>query len=222
MNNILSKCLLLACALTLTKTAATAQTLKIQAGATMSSLNCNLAYSKLFGDPIVSPYLLAGIDFMDKKYFSLSAGLGYLQKGGSDKLNFVSIDDPEGTVSTQTAHAKADYITANAAFNFKLLPGRRLTPYLSAGPRIDMLLSANNYLKAVSGSDGVKNINLGLNLGAGLNYTMGKYLVGLKADYLANFTGVGTYDATTPDGHISHKVQDKTFACSIVLGMRLH
>jgi hypothetical protein len=94
---------------------ASAQTLKIQAGASMSKLDLNTGITRLLGDPLYSPYFGIGLDFFEHKHFNLSAGIGYLQKGGSDQRIISSPIEPEGV--PYTAKGKADYITAQASFN---------------------------------------------------------------------------------------------------------
>jgi hypothetical protein len=98
---------------------------------------------------------------------NLSSQLSYIQIGGKEKAQFTDVDgNPLGTVTT--LH-KMNYINFNTLLNVNY-PLKSFTPNIKIGPQICYLTSASFYTEEFN------RLNYGLNLSAGLDYKLNKYL----------------------------------------------
>ncbi len=85
------------------------------------------------------------IELFNTKYFSLKSFIGYDQKGSNDLyFSFTVVDPNNGGITSHDSlvevKRKSDYLHVNVLGKFKILPDRKLIPYVLLGPRIDYLL----------------------------------------------------------------------------------
>ena len=195
------------------------QTIKIQTGVSVSNLDWKDIYddwsyndNNLIGLPI-----FIGVDYLEKKYFSLSSNIGLLRKGGSitkfvpDELRNLHegglYEDPVSAYPFHdlTTVANIDYLSFNTTCDFNYPLKNNVTPFIGLGPRIDLLLD---------NVDIYNKCSYGLLFGGGLKYNMKKIQVGLRFDYYLNLNDIYK---TELNGTLS----DKTFTTNLIIGYRL-
>ncbi|MBV5281073.1 MAG: outer membrane beta-barrel protein [Paludibacter sp.] len=179
------------------------QTLKIQSGVSISNIYIQTsgASDNLTQDNkrLVGYSFSVGLDYLQHKNFNLSSNIGMLRKGGQALL-YSTWGYGQGIKAT------LDYLSLNTTCDFQFPIEDKITPYISFGPRVDVLL---NPISEYS------SFNYGLLLGGGLKYPLSdKLQLGLRADYYLNLRDISkTGQART--------VSDKTFTTNLVLGYRL-
>jgi len=179
------------------------QVLKIQSGVSISNIDIQTSGNSdnLTQDNkrLVGYSFFVGMDYLQHKNFNLSSNIGMLRKGGQALL-YSNWGYGQGIKAT------LDYLSLNTTCDFQFPIEDKITPYISFGPRVDVLLnSISEYNK----------INYGLLLGGGLKYDINKKLqLGLRADYYLNLRDISKTGQT-------RTVSDKTFTTNLVLGYRL-
>lgn len=179
------------------------QTLKIQSGVSISTIDMQTSGSStgLTKDNkrLVGYSFFVGMDYLQHKNFNLSSNIGMLRKGGQALL-YSTWGYGQGIKAT------LDYLSLNTTFDFQFPIEDKITPYISFGPRVDVLLNPISEYNS---------FNYGLLLGGGLKYPLSdKLQLGLRADYYLNFTDISKTGQT-------RTVSDKTFTTNLVLGYRL-
>ena len=179
------------------------QVIKIQSGISISNLdmqtNGNSTNLTQDNKRLVGYSFFVGMDYLQHKNFNLSSNIGMLRKGG-ESMFYTNWGYGQGIKAT------LDYLSLNTTCDFQFPIEDKITPFISFGPRVDLLLNPiNEYNK----------LNYGLLLGGGLKYDLNNKLqLGLRADYYLNFKDISkTGQART--------VSDKTFTTNLVLGYRL-
>ncbi len=179
------------------------QVLKIQSGVSISNIDIQTSGNSdnLTQDNkrLVGYSFFVGMDYLQHKNFNLSSNIGMLRKGGQALL-YSNWGYGQGIKAT------LDYLSLNTTCDFQFPIDDKITPYISFGPRVDVLLnSISEYNK----------INYGLLLGGGLKYDISNKLqLGLRVDYYLNFKDISKTGQT-------RTVSDKTFTTNLVLGYRL-
>lgn len=179
------------------------QTLKVQSGVSISNIYIQTSGSSdnLTQDNkrLVGYSFFVGMDYLQHKNFNLSSNMGMLRKGGQALL-YSTWGYGQGIKAT------LDYLSLNTTCDFQFPIEDNITPYISFGPRVDVLL---NPISEYS------SFNYGLLLGGGLKYPLSdKLQLGLRADYYLNFRDINKIGQT-------RTVSDKTFTTNLVLGYRL-
>lgn len=179
------------------------QTLKIQSGVSISTIDMQTSGSStgLTKDNkrLVGYSFFVGMDYLQHKNFNLSSNIGMLRKGG-ESMFYTNWGYGQGIKAT------LDYLSLNTTFDFQFPIEDKITPYISFGPRVDVLLNPISEYNS---------FNYGLLLGGGLKYPLSdKLQLGLRADYYLNFTDISKTGQT-------RTVSDKTFTTNLVLGYRL-
>jgi len=159
------------------------------------------------------PYQLSvGLNYADKSWFNLSSQIGYIRKGGKDKI---ALWDEPGGMSNYTLQYKegAGYLSVNTTFQLKKNI-RRETYYIGAGPRVDFKL--NTLENSIEDEDSFHAFNsrtvlYGLKCEAGFNYTINKILLGINFSYLPSFN-------KQIDTEYELYLRDRTFTLGIVVG----
>jgi opacity protein-like surface antigen len=179
------------------------QAIKIQSGVSISNIDIQTSGTSdnLTQDSkrLVGYSFFVGMDYLRHKNFNLSSNIGMLRKGGQALL-YSNWGYGQGRKAT------LDYLSLNTTCDFQFPIEDKITPFVSFGPRVDVLLNPiGEYNK----------LNYGLLLGGGLKYDLSNKLqLGLRADYYLNFKDISkTGQART--------VSDKTFTTNLVLGYRL-
>lgn len=179
------------------------QTLKIQSGVSISTIDMQTSGSStgLTKDNkrLVGYSFFVGMDYLQHKNFNLSSNIGMLRKGG-ESMFYTNWGYGQGIKAT------LDYLSLNTTCDFQFPIEDKITPFISFGPRVDVLLNPISEYNS---------FNYGLLLGGGLKYPLSdKLQLGLRADYYLNFTDISKTGQT-------RTVSDKTFTTNLVLGYRL-
>jgi len=179
------------------------QAIKIQSGVSISNIDIQTSGTSdnLTQDSkrLVGYSFFVGMDYLQHRNFNMSSNIGMLRKGGQALL-YSNWGYGQGIKAT------LDYLSLNTTCDFQFPIEDKITPFISFGPRVDVLLNPiGEYNK----------LNYGLLLGGGLKYDLSNKLqLGLRADYYLNFKDISkTGQART--------VSDKTFTTNLVLGYRL-
>ena len=109
------------------------------------------------------------LEWLDIPYFSVVTQLSYVQKGVGLEWEYQSYEEPLGTGEFFTAHARLDYLSL-AVLAKASVPSSLISPYVVAGPRLDILLdhASDHYLSLASLYELFDPTVLGLSVGAGL------------------------------------------------------
>jgi hypothetical protein len=180
------------------------QLMKIQSGISISNLDWKIGtYDwKYDNEKLIGNSFSVGLDYLDKKYYNLSSNISLLKKGGK-------VTATAENVSDRILQVNIDYLSVNTTFELKYPFQNKITPFISYGPRLDMLLSEiylTNY----------NNYNYGLLLGGGLKYDINRIQVGFRTDYYLNFNEINK-----PITHVFGVINDKTLTCNLTIGYRL-
>jgi hypothetical protein len=195
------------------------QHIKIQTGTTLSKLDWQIGSldSGLYNETLIGHSLLAGIDYLENKYFNLSSNLGFIQKGGKETLVIIGVTGEP--INEKTEKAKLDYFTVNTTLDLKYPIKDKILSFISVGPRFDYLVSYSHQFDGLNDIDALKKYNLGLILGGGIKYDLSKIQIGLRADYYLDFDKVADWPAET--GNLGGKVKDKTITLNLTIGYKL-
>lgn len=90
---------------------------------------------------------IVGIDYLKNKYYYLSSQLGYMSKGGKDRIYIVG----ENKSTYKDLKINWGYIHANTTFRLKT-PSNSFYFYLGAGPKIE-ILTESIYIRSKEGYD---------------------------------------------------------------------
>jgi hypothetical protein len=200
---------------------ANGQTVKIQAGTSISKLNWQLKginIDPLYDETLIGYSIFAGLDYYDKKYFNLSSNIGMIRKGGKSE---VQLSDQYGMLIGKTITEKPtlDYLSINTMIDIKYRIKEKISPFISFGPRYDYLLSSSGQFDGLEKLDELKKSSIGVILGGGLKYDISKIQFGLRADYYSDFTKVAewTIEKTNRGGEITVN----TLTINLSVGYRL-
>jgi hypothetical protein len=116
---------------------ANGQTLKIQGGTSISKLEWEAFNNTFFDQTLIGYSIFAGIDYFDKKYFNFSSNIGMVRRGGKDEIQF--FDEHALPIGYKTEKATLDYLSINTTFDVKYRIKKSVTPFISFGPRCDIL-----------------------------------------------------------------------------------
>jgi hypothetical protein len=101
--------------------------------------------------------------------FSVVTDLAYVQKGAGQKWEEITYEYPLGTGEFVTHNARLDYFSLSVRGK-AALPGTVISPYVTAGPRLDYLLDyqSHDYLSLAGYYRQFDKIVLGTTVSAGL------------------------------------------------------
>lgn len=186
-------------------------TLNLQGGINRSTIEFDLGdsfFSSYDAAPQPGPLFLFGVDYLDRGEFNLSSNIGVFHAAGTFAHNFF-----KGTIYYDEG---LTYLTMNSTVDYKFLRWNRIKPFLSVGPRVDIIVHNDPFF------DQLPQFNkyaLGLNYGGGVKYVIDPLVVGFRYDYYQNFTGIGRW--STSDKYESGEVEGSTMVFSLVLGYML-
>ena len=202
---------------------ANGQTVKIQGGTSMSTLDCQ--YKGFYVDSpwdetLIGYSIFAGIDYLDKPYFNLSSNIGMIRKGGKGAI---PLTDYGGiTMRNFTDKPTLDYLSLNTTIDFKYRIRETVTPFIGIGPRFDYLLNNSKHFDELKELGEFNDISFGLILGGGLKYDISDFQIGLRADYYLDFPKYKKIvDWTIEDTGMGGKISIKTFTVNLSIGYRL-
>jgi len=185
-------------------------------GVTNTDLEWKFEEDALFPIPIFSDldnreakgfYSGIDIEYFSSKYFSLSTGIGFFQKGG--KFDW----------GNRAIKSNLDYLTFDTKIKVKY-ELNSFTPYIIIGPRIDYLLKFNGpEFEEFFRYNILNKYNYGLVYGLGVQYDFKKIILGLSWQNNASFNPI-----VVNDGEYMRppfRIIDKSMNFSIDFGIRL-
>ena len=196
------------------------QIIKLQVGTTISELDWTIGDSPDLYDEFTYNFTAAiGVDYFQKKIFNLSSNVVFLRKSGKQELELRfrtpgPLDPP--LPSSVVDRAYLDYVSLNTLFELNLLTEGKLKPFLSAGPRVDLLINQSDVFDDLEELDILNTINYGLLLGGGVKYDLSKWQFGLRMDYYLNFTKIAEWQIST-----DNEITDQTLAVNLSVGYKI-
>lgn len=146
------------------------------------------------------------IDYLKSKFFALSTGIGFYQNGAK-------YDWGNRTIKSDLSHLTFDTkIKIKYDFN-------KFTPYFVIGPRVDYLLQFSSAFDDYDRLGMMNKINYGLRYGLGIQYDLGRIILGLawKNNVSFNSTVENNGEYINP----SFKIKDKTMIFSLDFGIKM-
>lgn len=202
--------LLLLLLLNLTTTLSYSQVIKVYNGIGVSS---NKNEMTLLSDKYCGYVGMIGIDYLKNKYYYLSSQLGYLQKGGKDRIDIVQ----ENKSSYKDLKIKWGYIHANTTFRLKT-SSNSFYFYLGAGPKID-ILTKSKYIRNKEGYDIKLNPVLIGGIGeVGVAKRIKQVELGLNASYTFDFNDMGNTKNANLNNY-SYAINNNTFLITLFVGL---
>jgi|WetSurMetagenome_2_1015567.scaffolds.fasta_scaffold71531_2 hypothetical protein len=180
-----------------------AQTIKWSNGLSVSSLQMD-SRNKILDENISRFTTFLGLDYFDKKYFSMSSEVGLITLGGNEKdtqLNLESLKKPEEWL----------YLQVNTTFRAKALINDKTYGYAGIGPRINFLTENGSFKDSFfDDTYKMKKIDFGAKIEVGINHSLNEnYIIGFNINYMPSFSKSGI----SPLGTIYNK--DFTFCISL-------
>jgi hypothetical protein len=195
------------------------QAIRIAAGPSFSWINWHNSLPNEtgnFSEMITGFNFLAGYESVDFGPANMVYSLGFMQKGGKDSFK---VDDPESANENWVDYSfRSNYLTVSAIGKINFPIEEVITPYVSFGPRLDMLLTYNENMKLMELFQDTGELNrflVGLNAGAGIEFTIDKILAGVSFDYYFNLNKLVNY---TTDYGVESKINEDAFSVNLTLG----
>jgi hypothetical protein len=158
-------------------------------GPTFSKMNWDYSHSST--DPNVDEtylgfYTSLGLDYLQKKGFSLSSNIGYFTNGGKE---MISLSDEMGNILGDTTFTtKLNFFTLNTLAKYNFLADKKLSPYVGVGIGLNYLVSYDEDLVSLKQYDEIDELNIllwGLIGKAGVNFNLNKIRLG--AEFICNY-----------------------------------
>ena len=188
-----------------------AQTINFQGGVSISNLHSVLYGTDytFLGHTRVDPSFSIGVEYLEKKYWSVSSNVGFVRKGGNE-----SWQDSPVQVGTTTASETFDYVSINTLFNFKYPLKGNWMPYLSFGPHADFMTSHTHFFPYFDYPGVGLRRSYGIVYAVGIRYAFTHFLIGLRAEHLVDVTPLAHLDRESNYTHTS--------ILSATIGYRFH
>jgi len=194
------------------------QIVKVQTGTSFSHLDWEIGSASFgYDNNIVGHSLFLGVDYYNKKHFNLSSNIGVIKKGGKEKVYFT--DNSGVVINSNTEKALLEYLSVYTIVDFKYPENDKLSPFISAGPRLDILIDYNKHFDSLDQLGDLNKLSVGFILGGGVKYQLNKLEVGFRIDYYLNLNKVADWPAET--NRLSGSVSDRTFTTNFTIGYRI-
>jgi len=196
------------------------QTVYVQIGPSFSKLSWNnsMINKDPFNKGIVGVDAMAGVNYLNFKYFCLSSNIGFIQKGGSEKVTMTN--NLGDSITTTEETEKLNYLSINTTFDLKIPIKNVIEPYIFVGPRLDYLIKYKEnivFLKQFDDAGKLIKISYGFITGAGINFQIKKIQLGAIFKYYMNLNKLVDY---TSDYNVSNKISDNTFTVNFQIGYK--
>ena len=163
---------------------------------------------------------IAGINYLNFKYFNLCSGLGIIEKGGSETVRTYSLELYH--YDTTKATKRLYYFTMNTTCNLRVPIKDLIEPYIFVGPRLDYLFSDSQKgeVHQSQNTEKLNKLSYGLLFGGGINFKLKRILLGLVCNYYYNINKVvNKKDIST--NNETYKYYDNTFTVNAYIGYKL-
>lgn len=203
---------------------ASSQTIYINPGLTYSKLDWTIypvgTEISFYEDPLFSYGVTAGIEYLQRKNFSLASEVLFYESGGKESAD----DNHSGYSEPKDLKAKMQYLSLGTYFNFNPLD-RTFKIQIQLGPRIDYIVGGYNKdpWKGYMNSRKIERFQYGFNIGLGGYYNMEKLVFGLNVKYMHKLSKIVDYQPDPWDGEyeIPSEVSDKVMLIAVLVGYKL-
>jgi hypothetical protein len=159
------------------------------------------AHTSFLDQTRTDPSFFVGIEYFERKYWSISSNIGYLRNGGKEP--YPILDYNGNLISMTTASARFDYLSVNTTFNLKFPIEERWIPFLGIGPRVDFLINHDHTFSYFDSPGTLRKQSYGLVVAAGIRYQFSRFQLGLKGDHLFNFNKLASIGHETNQANAS-------------------
>ena len=193
-----------------------AQVVTLENGFSITSMR----HSKVVSGNVYPYQMSLGMQYMDKGWYNLSSSIGYMRRGGQEKILYASITGENNDYLT--VKDKLHYLTVSTTFDIKKTSQDGYTFFIGVGPRLDFKLKSvevtysdfdqsrpEGYEPTKENLDGIHPVLFGLKCVGGIRKDIGNMQLGFNIAYLPSFT------------HLSKGVHDRTFTFGLSLGYKL-
>ena len=179
------------------------QTIELRSGLGLSTLQ-NSSGDKLAQHPLAKPAMAIGMNYHERRYFSIYSNVAFLTRGGQGRTPH--FDGPAGNEFYETIDGpQANYVSLSSGVKFKL-PLGLVSPYLIGGPRVDYNVWDNRRIGFPT------KFLYGAEVGAGIDVNLSpKTYIGISGKYLSSFNNIIT----------GSDFKDRTVVFDIGIGIRL-
>ncbi len=127
------------------------QTSYFQIGPSFSKLSWNnsMINKDPFNKGIVGVDAMAGVNYLNFKYFCLSSNIEFIQKGGSQKVTMTN--ELGDSIATTEETERLNYLGVNTTFDLKIPIKDVIEPFIFVGPRLDYLIKYGSSQRCVPG-----------------------------------------------------------------------
>lgn len=169
-----------------------AQVVKIDAGATFSSMQDDTEMHQ-FTHNNTGATVRIGVDWLEHEWFYLSSEVGYMATGGTDKIYIAN----GGGVQTNTVDwtMRRDNIHINTTFRAKLAYGS-FHAYVGVGPKLDIPLNItmnDNLESDYTTTFATREIMFGIKTEVGAAYDINNLRLGINFAFLPDITRQKSY-----------------------------
>lgn len=207
-----------------TFTATFSQTIYLNPGLTYSKLDWAIypggSEIKFFEDPLFSYGVTAGIEYLQRKNFSLTTEILFYESGGTE----TGEDSHSGYSEQEDQKAKMQYLSLGTYFNFNPLD-KTFKIQIQLGPRIDYIVGGygNDPWKGYMNSRKIERIQYGFNVGIGGYYNIAKFVFGVTAKYLHKLSKIVDYQPDRWDGDyaMASEISDRVLFIGVSVGYKL-
>ncbi len=209
-------CVWLVCVLLSIAAMGKAQVVTLENGFSITSMR----HSKVVSGNVYPYQMALGMQYMDKGWYNLSSSIGYMRRGGQEKILYASITGENNDYLT--VKDKLHYLTVSTTFDIKKTSQDGYTFFIGVGPRLDFKLKSvevtysdfdqsrpEGYEPTKENLDGIHPVLFGLKCVGGIRKDIGNMQLGFNIAYLPSFT------------HLSKGVHDRTFTFGLSLGYKL-
>lgn len=199
----------------LTIMSSVAQVIKLDAGASFSSMQDDTSLHQFTGNNTGFTALL-GIDWLEHKYFYLSSQVGYMATGGTDHVYLTNEDGLQSDMLDW--HMRRDNIHLNTTFRARV-PFGRFHAYVGVGPKLDIPLNvgmSDNLNMEYTPTDVIffqRDVMFGIKTEVGVSYDFEYVSLGINFSYLPDITRQASY--------LNQTTRNNIFTLGISLGYLL-
>jgi len=140
-------------------------------------------------------YAVLGLDYLQKKGFSLSSNIGYYSNGGKETIDIV--DETGSIIGDTTLTSKLNFFTLNTLARYNFLADKKISPFVGVGIGLNYLISYDENLKFFEQFYDVDELNImlwGLIGKAGINFNFNKFRLGAEFMYNYNLNDLVNYE----------------------------